>query len=246
MGFCDENNDGSIDCRECIRASAKIVLLIINTVWLLIALGLLSGGVYALIYLKDFEALIEPGGIYATIIVGVCALFVCIVGYCGICKLSKKLLFIYSIFLFVLSVAQFAAGAAVLSYTNTLQNVDSSVGNSQVDAAQKDSTEFIDNYLNCTYNVCCNITKAEEMICSKKKSGRIQGGTCVGLKASDLQNCESGDKFRKTIIDFLLEYSTSLYSGIFGAAGGQFVGFIIACCFVMTAVDRGDKVDYEV
>ena len=59
---------------------------------------------------------------------GVVALFVCIIGYCGIFKLNKKMLFIYSLFLFVLSVAQFAASAAILSSTfDTLQNVEQPV-----------------------------------------------------------------------------------------------------------------------
>lgn len=33
MPFFDENGDGEVDCREAMRASAKIVLLIINTIW---------------------------------------------------------------------------------------------------------------------------------------------------------------------------------------------------------------------
>ena len=40
--------------------------------------------------------------------------------------------------------------------------------------AQQQSSEFIDNYLNCTYNFCCNITAEEKYACSRKKSGRIQ------------------------------------------------------------------------
>ena len=41
MGFVDENDDGEIDCREAVRASAKIVLLIITTAWLFMGLGLM-------------------------------------------------------------------------------------------------------------------------------------------------------------------------------------------------------------
>ena len=57
MAFCDENNDGEVDCREAMRASAKVVLLIINTIWLLLGLGLLIVGIYAAIQFQQYDGL---------------------------------------------------------------------------------------------------------------------------------------------------------------------------------------------
>ena len=90
-------DDGEIDCREAVRASAKIVLLIITTAWLFMGLGLTVVGIMAISNFGQYSGLVEAEVLYVVVIVGIVMMLVTIIGYCGIFKLKKILLIIYKI-----------------------------------------------------------------------------------------------------------------------------------------------------
>ena len=92
MGFVDENGDGEIDCREAVRASAKIILLVITTAWLFMGLGLTVVGIMAISNFGQYSGLVEAEVLYVVVIVGIVMMLVTIIGYCGIFKLKKILL----------------------------------------------------------------------------------------------------------------------------------------------------------
>ena len=120
MAFCDENNDGEVDCREAMRASAKVVLLIINTIWLLLGLGLLIVGIYAAIQFQQYDGLVDIAVLYVISVFGLLMMIVTGVGYIGILKLNKILLAIYATCLFLLCLGMVVVGIVLLSYVSTI------------------------------------------------------------------------------------------------------------------------------
>ena len=145
----DENGDGEIDCREAVRASAKIILLVITTAWLFMGLGLTVVGIMAISNFGQYSGLVEAEVLYVVVIVGIVMMLVTIIGYCGIFKLKKILLIIYALSLFLLCIVMIIIGTSLLAY---LSNVDASKSsfNSARESA-KQNEERIQNFIYCSY-----------------------------------------------------------------------------------------------
>ena len=190
-------------------------------------------------------------------VVGAFLFMVGILGCVSVFKLSCKILgIIYGVLLLILTLAMAGAGIAVLNYLGAMPK--SGVGGA--DAALEESRELIDNYINCMYNTCCilnnntnatvtaatatassvggpNSTMAK---CDTSKTGTIQAGVCVSLVALEVQDCSSAESFTDTLTKFLNAYLMQFMMAVFGVAGVQFVGFIIACAFVCTRYTGGE------
>ena len=231
------------------RASAKVVLLVINTIWIFLGLGMCAGGAYASSFTSQFDGLVDQSAIIIVAVVGGFLFIVGLLGCVSVFKLGCKILgIIYGVLLLVLTLTMAGAGIAVLNYLGALPNT----GVGGADAALGETREFIDNYINCMHNKCCfltnttsdatqNTTKAK---CNEGKSGPIQAGVCVTLESFDIRDCTSAKDFQVTLSTFLNEYLRTFMMAVFGVAGVQFIGFIIACAFVCTRYTGGDNQVY--
>ena len=247
MGFVDENDDGEIDCREAVRASAKIVLLIITTAWLFMGLGLMVVGIMAISNFGQYSGLVEAEVLYVVVIVGIVMMLVTIIGYCGIFKLKKILLIIYALSLFLLCIVMIIIGTSLLAY---LSNVDASKSsfNSARESA-KQNEERIQNFINCSYVKCCpsevqNLTAIGKGDClpTKLPTKKIEDGVCSSFKKEKLVSptqCYNITIYNDGIVDHLKENLTPLMMFILVVAGVQLVAFCITMAFIMTEVRSG-------
>lgn len=231
------------------RASAKVVLLVINTIWIFLGLGMCAGGAYVSSFTAQFDGLVDQSAIIVVTIVGAFLFLVGLLGCVSVFKLGCKILgMIYGVLLLILTLTMAGAGIAVLNYLGALPNT----GVGGADAALGETREFINNYINCMHNKCCqspnatlaasqNITLAK---CNEGKSGSIQVGVCLSLESFKIRDCTSPEDFESTLSSFLNDYLRTFMMAVFGVAGVQFVGFIIACAFVCTRYTGGDNQVY--
>jgi hypothetical protein len=239
------------------RAAAKVVLLVINTIWIILGLGMCAGGAYVTSFASQFDGLIDSSAIIVVAVVGAFLFLVGILGCVSVFKLGCKTLgLIYGVFLLILTMAMAGAGIAILNYLGAVPNT----GVGGADAALAESRELIDNYINCMYNTCCvlnngttvtnsassadaaSVGEANSTLakCDTGKSGTIQAGVCVSLVTFEIQDCSSSTSFTDTLTVFLNAYLTQFVIAVFGVAGVQFIGFIIACAFVFTRYTGGE------
>ena len=239
------------------RASAKVVLLVINVIWILLGLGMCAGGAYVSSFATQFDGLIDTTAIIVVAVVGAFLFLVGLLGCVSVFKLGCKILgMIYGVLLLILTLTMAGAGIAVLNYLGSLPNT----GVGGADAALAESREFIDNYINCMYNTCCHLyvnntdasvgtpqdassvggANATLAKCNTGKSGRIQPAVCVTLMNFELNKCSSSLDFTDTLTAFLNSYLQTFMMAVFGVSGVQFVGFIIACAFVFTRYTGGE------
>jgi hypothetical protein len=251
--FCDENDDGETDCRECTRAAAKIVLLIINIVWVIAGLGICAGGIVAYSWAEQFAGLIDTTSI---IIVAAAGGFLFLVGILGCFSVfhlgCKSLQAIYGLLVFALAVIMAAAGAAVLSYTGAISSGASGVASA--DKAQQTTKIYIDNYMSCMYNHCCILTNknmsevyglpsyVQNTTLAPCDGTTIKQGVCDQLMAQSMPPCNSADMFSQTLRAYINEYLGVFMIAVFGIAGLQFIGFFLSCCFILTKYTGGDKI----
>merc|ERR1711916_357203 len=94
---------------------------------------------------------------------------------------------------------------------------------------------------NATLAASQNITLAK---CNEGKSGKIQAGVCLPLESFKVRDCRSPEDFETTLSSFLNDYLRTFMVAVFGVAGVQFVGFVIACAFVCTRYTGGDNQVY--
>jgi hypothetical protein len=225
------------------RAAAKIVLLIINTIWIILGLGMCVGGGVAFSWTSKFAGLIDTTSIIVVAIAGGFLFLVGILGCYSVFHLGcKSLQMVYGILVLILAVAMAAAGASMLSYLGVMGGT----GLASADQAQKTSREYIDNYINCMYNKCCitNATDVSQVLaeCDGGKSGQIQEGVCVSLQELEIQKCGTVDLFKSTIQSYIAGYLGIFMIAIFSVAGLQFIGFLLSCCFILTRYTGGDKI----
>ena len=243
------------------RAAAKIVLLVINTIWVLVGLGMCIGGGVAYTWTARFEGLIDSTSIMVVAIIGGFLFLVGLLGFYSVFHLGcKSLQFVYSILVLVLAVGMAAAGGAILSYLGVVGG--DATGIASANEAQETSKALIDNYLNCMYKQCCmsNATDTATVAipsatpssagaeCDGGRAGKIQEGVCSSLEQIDLKACMGTvDQFKTGIQEYISGYLRTFMMAVFGVAGLQFVGFIIALCFVLTEYTGGDKIspNYE-
>lgn len=254
--FCDENDDGETDCRECMRAAAKIVLLVINTIWVLVGLGMCIGGGVAYTWASKFSGLIDTTSIIVVSVVGGFLLFVGILGFYSVFHLGcKSLQFVYGLLVLALAIAMAAAGAAILSYLGVVGS--NATGLASANRAQEEARYRIDNYINCMHEKCCILSNssstrrslvtattpsASDAQCDGSKAGNIQPGICLSLDEVKIRDCTSSTAFKKGIQAYITGYLSIFMMAVFGVAGLQFIGFMIACCFVLTEYTGGDSI----
>ena len=239
------------------RAAAKIVLIVINTVWVLVGLGMCVGGGVAYSWAEQFEGLIDTSAIIVIAMAGGFLLFVGVLGFYSVCHMGcKSLQMIYGLLVLMLAIVMAAAGAAVVSYLGVVDS--NATGLASADKAQAESKLYIENFLNCTFNKCCNLpnsTRRLETIVSlapSSSSGSEQAtcliGTdvsltmCVALEANQIKDCTSITVFKTTIQNYIAGYLNVFVLAVFSIAGLQFVGFLIAFCFVFTHYTGGEKI----
>ena len=244
MAFCDENDDGEVDCREAMRASAKVVLLIINTIWLLLGLGLLIVGIYAAIQFQQYDGLVDIAVLYVISVFGLLMMIVTGVGYIGILKLNKILLAIYATCLFLLCLGMVVVGIVLLSYVSTIDESQAKTLGQSAQQSQKRAVKNIQNYVNCSYNKCCSQHSIQNFTKAKcKNEEEVKEGVCTGLgERSSPSACETYDKYNKGILDWLQLNLTPLISAILGIAAVQLFAFCISMAFVCTEIRSGNKV----
>eukprot|EP00943_MAST-04B_sp_MAST-4B-sp1_P002720 g2720.t1 len=247
MGFCDENDDGEVDCREAMRASAKVVLLIINTIWLLMGLGLLIMGAYAIAQFEQYEGLIDTAVLYVVCAVGAVMILVTAIGYVGVLKLKKILLIIYAMCLFILCLGMIVVGISLLSYLSTVDASQTKKLGQAAAQSQKQAVARIQNFVNCSYNECCSkhgIKNFTDVKCnpSKVPGGKINGGVCSGftdLKLNNIDQCKTYKTYDDGVLKWLQTNLTPLVSAILGVASVQLFAFCITMAFVCTEIRSG-------
>ncbi len=263
--FCDENDDGEVDCRECMRASAKIVLLIINAIWIILGLGMCIGGAYAAISLESLSELFDMTAIIIVSIIGAFLFLVGLLGCFSVFNLQcKSLGFVYGLLLLALAIGMAGAGGALASYAGVIGDT----GQSTADDLAKESRERIDDYILCMHARCCPnatavVTPSASSVsdspapsveasqeCTNPAS--VQGGVCAALDqvlGTDPDKCEgTRDDFKENVQAFITSQVTTLMISVFSVAGVQFIGFVIACSFVLTTYTGGENsasVTYE-
>ena len=244
MTFCDENNDGEVDCREAMRASAKVVLLIINTIWLILGLVLLIVGIYATIQFQQYDGLVDIAVLYVISVFGLLMMIVTGVGYFGILKLNKILLAIYAICLFLLCLGMVVVGVVLLSYVSTIDESQTRTLGQSAQQSQKRAVKNIQNYVNCSYNKCCSQHSIQNFTKVKcKNEEEVKEGVCAGLgERSGPSACKTYDTYNKGILDWLQLNLTPLISVILGIAAVQLFAFCISMAFVCTEIRSGNKV----
>ena len=244
MTFCDENNDGEVDCREAMRASAKVVLLIINTIWLILGLVLLIVGIYATIQFQQYDGLVDIAVLYVISVFGFLMMIVTAVGYFGILKLNKILLAIYAICLFLLCLGMVVVGIILLSYVSTIDESQTRTLGQSAQQSQKRAVKNIQNYVNCSYNKCCSLHSIQNFTKVKcKNEEEVKEGVCAGLgERSGPSACKTYDTYNKGILDWLQLNLTPLISVILGIAAVQLFAFCISMAFVCTEIRSGKKV----
>lgn len=246
LSFCDEDGDGETSCRECTRAAAKIVLLVINTVWILAGLGMCAGGAVAFTWTEQFAGLIDTTSILVVAILGGFLFLVGIMGCWSVFHLGcKSIQMVYGLLVLVLAIAMAGAGAAILSYLGAIDGA--ATGLASANAAQETSKEYIDNYLNCMYNKCCNSNSTDITFvladCDGAKTGtQIQEGICVSLDKIQAKECGELVKFKSTIQLYIAGYLNVFMLAVFSVAGLQFVGFLLSCCFLWSHYSGGEQI----
>lgn len=204
----------------------------------LVVIGIMTSAQF-----EKYEGLIDASILSIIAIVGAVMVLVTILGFFGIFKLKKILLMIYSVALFVLLLAMIILGIVFISYLNGIDKSASAKAGATASKAQEESVYKVQNYINCTYNECCddwplNITSAK---CKLRDipNEKVDGAACLGfadLGVNTLETCSSYDKYDAAIMSWLKTNLTPLGSAVIGIAAMQLVAFMITCAFVCTEV----------
>lgn len=255
MGFCDENDDGTISCSEFTKAGFKSFLVTINVLFVFIAFGVMGMSAWALTTFAEFKNLISAESLLLLAFTGLFIFIVAMLGCGGTLWMHKWMLFAYTGLVFVLTILLAISAISILVFAG------------KVDAPNTITDEVVSelhSFVNCSYNKCCipeadgsfnfgdraavSLSDAQRLVgksttCQTRVG--VAGAVCGVLHEMNINNIENCNEYPlyKASLNEWIENNFATIGYVALAVGCvQFWGMAVACGLICTT-DHSPKVD---
>lgn len=251
---------------SCEKSCARIVVLLANTMFLAMGVIIVAFGVKVSNTMsQEFNELQGQPYIVTTISLGGVMLALSVVGFCGVIANHQPLLFTYSLGIFMITIALFTLGGAVLSYSQDIDN--SKDGNPETSR----QALFLD-FVYASFDECCNngnvpectvisdsfctndpdrvdtfaVAMSEGDFCAVLTDIRVDGHRLASTNAVDVVDgaCGSG-----TVALYVRDFVEVVDSNLVRLAIGNFVAgsisalLLITACYLTLDEEVGEKPD---
>jgi hypothetical protein len=240
---------------DCFASCLALILFVFTFVIWLLGVALFVAGIWMIVEYSDmFTATGDYSLTYVASITLGLAVFLMLIGFlgcCGTCKKSKCMLYLFSVILFVLVLAEVGLGIAAFVLNANIQGTITNGLNSTMpsyftDKAQMDSWDFVQEQFDCcgTYGAadwnmflpaiqypqsCCNGTSAQctmDFSCQPLYSGgNPNGAMCVNTTSTSIFTEGCGSKISNIMDEDFIIIGAMLL--VFGCA--QLLGVCVAC-----------------
>jgi hypothetical protein len=223
---------------------AKTMTIVINVVFAVMGIVVLSMAAYGLAKFSDFEDLVSKGGLTLTLLVGVFILCLSGMGIFGAKKQNKVVLLVYTGLLGVLIILQLVGGALMAAWMGKISDVrESSLGEFGSDAV--DNAMFhMDNLVNCTFNECCVEEDGFDMVKCDSETYEIAPLVCksvLGVDGVDIindHNCKSETAWREAILGWAEGNMQSISIAAIVLAVVELAAFVFSVYLMCTHKDQ--------
>ncbi|XP_067929170.1 leukocyte surface antigen CD53-like [Watersipora subatra] len=224
----------------CCANFAKVLLIVFNSIFCLLGIGLIAGGIYAVIKLRDYLNILgnNSGNAVAILIIvfGVITFIIAAIGCLGACKESPCLLFTFAVIIAILLIAEIGVGIAAVVYKDQVEElfIEGSLelmkgyDESDDESAAKEAWDFVQDDLGC-----CGANSSENWKSDTFSPKQQDYPKSCGDAPTDRPSCD------KKVREFI--ESNLLIIGAVTIAFGliELLGVVFACC-VGCNIKRGD------
>lgn len=193
-------------------SAAKAFLIVVNTVFSFIGIGLISLGSYGIVKFSNLGNIVSLNSLWFLLSLGVFVLALSLVGVIAAWKSKKFLLSVYTVIVSVVVGLEMLAGVMIGVYVGKL---DALKTNQYFSAGEKE----IQNVVNCTYQLCCKLggpAHPAELVCNSTIESEFRVNmpyaACEALNTYDATllklQCNSTDTFSLALYNIV---KTNLY-----------------------------------
>lgn len=205
---------------SCCDSFSRKVLYLVNFVFGIVGCAILGGATYAADFSQHFNDFSAIGGRALLVgqIVGGSILLISAIGCCGVYQKNRCLLGIYNIILFLVLIAEVAAGAVILESMGHLQELENKIPHSG--DAVKEFEKGVDTLVNQTYATCCNATNP-----AKKYDAEV----CNMIQDIVKSDCGNKAAFRSNLLAYIRHHVRPIGLGLVVIAACQFIFWVMSC-----------------
>jgi hypothetical protein len=204
---------------SCCDTLSKNVLYFVNFVFGIIGCAILGGATYAADFSHHFDDFSAIGGRALLVgqLVGGSILLISAIGCCGVYHKNRCLLGVYNIILFLVLIAEIAAGVVILESMGHLKELEGKIPHSG--DAVKEFEKGVNTLVNQTYQACCNVNTTK----------KIDAKVCNLIHDIVESDCDNKEAFRSSLLAFIRHHVRPLGISLVVIAVAQFMFWVMSC-----------------
>lgn len=205
---------------SCCDSLSRKVLYLVNFLFGIIGCAILGGATYAADVSSNFQDVSIVGGRALMVgqIVGGTILLISAIGCCGVYQKNRCLLGIYNVILFLVLIAEIAAGAVILESMGELKGLEGKIPHSG--EAVSEFEKGVNQLVNNTYDTCCN---------ANVTGRKLDSEVCKLIHDITVSKCDNKEAFRASLLAFIRHHVKPLGIGLVVVAAAQFIFWAMSC-----------------